>query len=135
MAIVSAIETDAQDFLDKVWIGGDLFIDEEETFKKALGGGAYRNWWLLKPSVLRHLTSYARNFGFQSNDVSDKKTQTLGGTFVVKNGEVVYVHKETSTFDNGDARAMLAAVTGKDINDLPTVASAPATEEACARRQ
>lgn len=86
-----------------------MYIDDEEAFKKAMGGQAYKNWWLLKPSVVKNLISYAKNFGTATADVSDKKSQMLGGTMVIKNSEVVYVHKETATFDNGDAKLMLAA--------------------------
>lgn len=131
LTVVSAVETGAQDFLDNVWPGGALYIDEEESVKKALGGTPYKMWWLLKPSVLRVASSFAKRFGFASDDLTDKKTQLTGGVFVVKKGEVAFVHRETSTFDNGDAREILAAALGKDIKD---VAATPKTyEEVCTR--
>jgi len=101
-----------------VWPSGDLYIDDEEAFKKALGGPTYKSWWLLKPSVMRNLFSYASRFGTGTNDVTDKKTQLLGGTVVVRGGEIVYTHTETSGFDNGDAREMLAAALGKPVEEL-----------------
>ena len=67
-----------------------MWIDEEEAFKKALGGQTYRTWWLLKPSVLKNILSFASRFGSSTSDVTDVKTQTLGGTIVVKDGKVVY---------------------------------------------
>lgn len=113
-----------------MWPNGEIFIDENEEFKKALGGGQVRNWWLLKPSVLMNIVSYARSFGAGTKDTTHKKTQLLGGTFVVVNGEVVYTHRETSTFDNGSAKELLAAVLGKDVKDLPPdVGATPQAEE------
>jgi len=118
LAVVSSIDTGAQEFTDAVWPDGEIYIDEEETFKKALGGQIYRTFWLLRPVVLRNLASVLRKHGTATADVTDKKTQLLGGTFVVKQGEVVYTHRETATFDNGDAREVLAAVLGKDVSEL-----------------
>lgn len=135
---MSAIDTGADEFVEKVWPTGELYFDDEEAFKKALGGPAYRTWWLLKPSVLRNILAYAGSFGSSTADVTDKKTQLLGGTFVVRDGEVVFSHKETSSFDSGDARALLAAVLGKPIGDLASVVdlaskATPATGDVCTR--
>lgn len=112
-----------------------MYIDEDEEFKKSLGGGAYRNWWLLKPSVLAKMFSYASRFGTGTNDVTDKKTQLLGGTMIIKNGEVIFTHKETSTFDNGDAKEMLAAVLGKSVSDLDLAKTTPAQYDAVCTRE
>ena len=90
-----------------------VFVDDEEVFKKALGGKALSTWWILKPWVIKDVLSFAKKFGSFTGDVTDKKTQMLGGTMVIKNGEVIYVHRETSSFDNGDANDLLAAVLGK----------------------
>lgn len=75
-----------------------------------------------------------RKGGYAFDDVSDKKTQTMGGTFVVRGGEVVYTHLETSSFDNGDARELLAAVLQKDVKDLPALAATPVEAEVCERK-
>jgi len=132
MSVVSAIDTGAQEFIDSVWTGGDLYIDEEEAFKKALGGGdTYRTWWLLRPSVIRAALGYVRNFGQSADDIKDKKTQMMGGAFVVKGGEVVYAHKETTTFDNGSAKEMLAAVLGKDVKDLDALTTPDTYNAVC----
>jgi len=135
LAVVSAIDTGAQDFLDSVWPGGALYLDEEESFKKALGGPAASLWWLLKPSFLSKARSYVKRFGLATDDVSDKKTQTMGGTFVVKNKQVVYVHQETTSFDNGDARELLAAVTGKDLSEVPDLTTPKQDEAVCEVRK
>lgn len=108
--MVTATDIGAQDFIDAVWPGGDVYIDEAEAFKLALGSATYRTWWLLRPAVVKDILSFSRRFGFSSADVSDKKTQLLGGTLVIKNGEVVYTHRETTTFDNGSVDSLLAAV-------------------------
>lgn len=118
-----------------MWPSGDLYIDDEEAFKTALGGPKYRNWWLLKPSVLRNLFSYASRFGTATDDVTDKKTTLLGGALVIRNGEVVYTHKETNTFDNGDARELLAAALGKPLEALDVdVSSTPEQYDAICTR-
>lgn len=98
-------------------------MDEDESFKKALGGGNYKTWWLLKPSVLLHAVNYVKRFGQSAGDVTDKKTQMMGGAFVVKSGNVVYTHRETSTFYNGDAKELLAACLGKDVSSLDALPS------------
>lgn len=135
LTVISAIDTGAQDFIDAVWPEGDLYIDPSEEFKKALGGDTYRTWWLLRPSVMRSILSYARSFGSSTADVTDKKTQLLGGIFVVKNRQVVYAHQETATFDNGDAKAVLAAVLGKDVGELRGANDTPKQSEVCSADQ
>ena len=133
MTVVSAIETGADEFREAVWTDGELYFDDQEAFKKALGGTTYRTWWLLKPWVMQAALAYAKRFGAGTDDVTHKKTQMLGGTFVVKAGEVVYTHHETSTFDNGSAKAVLAAVLGKSVDELPdTLPETPPTSEALA---
>ena len=58
--------------------------------KKALGGRAYKNYWLLRPSVVRHLVSYASRFGTGTSDVLHEKTNLLGGTLVLsKEGKIL----------------------------------------------
>lgn len=133
LTVVSAIETGADEFREAVWTDGELYFDDQEAFKKALGGATYRTWWLLKPWVMQAALAYAKRFGAGTDDVTHKKTQMLGGTFVVKAGEVVYTHHETSTFDNGSAKAVLAAVLGKSVDELPdTLPETPPTSEALA---
>lgn len=135
---MSAVDIGAQEFIDAVWKGGAIYIDEEETFKRALGGETYRSWWLLKPSVLSKMMGFARSFGTGSADITDKKTQMLGGTMVIKGGKVVYTHKETSTFDNGSAQDLLAAVKGEGtcapaMDSTPSQATAVECDVKCSR--
>jgi len=133
IAIISAQEKGATEFVDAAWPKGDgIYIDESEAFKKALHDGQgvkYKLWWLMLPSVLFNMAAYVKRVGSGTSDVTDKATQILGGTFVVKDGKVVYTHQETSSFDNGDAKELLAAVLGKQVSDLG-VASTPEQYEA-----
>lgn len=78
-------------------------------------------WRALLPSVLARAVRILRStmVGQSTSDVTNPKTKLLGGTFVVKDGEVVFLHQETSTFYNGDAREVLAAVLGQKSSDLP----------------
>ena len=134
LAVVTSTDIGAQDFIDAVWPNGELWVDDSEEIKKSLGGPKYQSWWLLKPSVLKNLVKYARAGGSAMDDISHKNTQTLGGTFVVVGGEVVYSHRETSSFDNGDAKLLLAAALRKDVADLTDI-STPAQEAAvCVRK-
>jgi len=132
MAVVSAIDTGAQDFLDTVWTGGDLYIDSEMAFKKALSGGReYSNIWLLRPSVLFNAVRFSRSQGSQTNDLTDPKTKLLGGALVVsKEGKVLYQSSEGSNFSPGSAADILSAVTGKKVEATP---SQETTVEACSR--
>lgn len=129
MTIVSAQDKGAQEFIDAVWPGGELYTDEEEEFKKSLGGTRYKTWWLLKPWVLKDVLSFAKRFGMSTADTTDAKTQMLGGTIVVKEGKVVHVHRETSAFDNGSAKELLAAVLGKPVSALGDISVTPRQDE------
>eukprot|EP00900_Chrysochromulina_parva_P002097 jgi/Chrpa1/11889/Chrysochromulina_OHIO_Genome00006106-RA len=66
------------------------------------------------------MLSLGRQVGAYNGDVSDKKTQVLGGTMVIKNGKAIYVHKETASFNSGDANDLLFAALGG--NSAPTPA-------------
>uniref|UniRef100_A0A7S0P590 Peroxiredoxin-like 2 activated in M-CSF stimulated monocytes n=1 Tax=Calcidiscus leptoporus TaxID=127549 RepID=A0A7S0P590_9EUKA len=121
LSIVSAAEQGADDFRSAVWTDGDLYIDEEESFKKALGGRNVSVWRALQPSAIARAIRIIStgNVRQSTADVTNKKTKLLGGTFVVKDGQVVFTHYETPNFDNGEAREILAAVLGKKVADLP----------------
>lgn len=130
--MVSGTDIGSQEFLDAVWKGGELYIDDDELFKRALGGEKYKNRWLLKPSVLRNLAAFTRSNGALMNDVSSEKTQMLGGTMVFNaKGELLHEYRETSSFDNGSGQALLDAVLGKAPGSTPTQAEACASSEAC----
>jgi hypothetical protein len=120
LAVVTAIDTGAQDFIDAAWKGGEIYIEPEEVFKNGLPGSAsYKSWWLLKPSVAMNLISFVKRFGNSQADISDKKTQLRGGTLVIKDGKVVHVHRETASFDNGNVADLLAACRGAGATATP----------------
>mmetsp|Transcript_40059 Transcript_40059/g.105924 ORF Transcript_40059/g.105924 Transcript_40059/m.105924 type:complete len:166 (-) Transcript_40059:321-818(-) len=112
LAVVTGTDQGADDFMESVWKGGDLFVDDDEAFKRSLGHRPISAWWVLKPWVIKDVMSFVRQYGQSTTDVTNKKTQMLGGSMVIKNGEVVYVHRETTSFDNGNAKDLLAAVLG-----------------------
>lgn len=128
LTVVTGTEVGAQDFIDNVWKGGEVLLDEEEVFKRALGGEVYKNRWLLKPSVLRNAKSFSSQNGFNFEDLKGpaaEKTQMLGGTLVIsKEGEVLHEFRETKEFHNGDAQDLLNAVTGR-------TAATPSQAEVC----
>ena len=110
LAVVTGTDVGAQEFTDAVWQGGDIYVDSAETFKRALGGKARQNWNILRPSVMRNIVGFVKRFGHDEQDIKDPKTQMLGGTLVLKDDKVRYVFRETATFDNGPAQAVLDAV-------------------------
>ena len=134
--MVSGTDIGSQDFLDAVWKGGELYIDDDEIFKRALGGEKYKNRWLLKPSVLKNLVGYTKANGQATNDLSSEKTQMLGGTMVFSaKGELLHEYHESSSFDNGSGQALLEVVQGKTPATTPTqaeaCASSSSSSEAC----
>ena len=135
LAVVTSQDKGAQEFVDAVWKGGAIYIDDDEAFKRALGSRSYKYWWLLRPTVVKKIISYVGSFGQNTVDSMDAKTQLLGGVFIVKNGEVIYTHRETPTFDNGNAKEMLAAVLGTDVNSLPAMATTPRQDAAVCTKE
>lgn len=127
LTVVSGTEEGADEFLEAAWKGGELFIDDEEVVKRSLGGHGFKNYWLLRPSVLRHLGSYARRFGAGTSDITHEKTQMLGGTLVINTeGKVVHEFHETSTFYQGSAADLLKAVQGLSPTPLQQEVCEPA---------
>lgn len=102
----------AQQFIDDVWKGGEVYLDASEAFKHMLhpGGGTYSALAILRPSVIRHVVRYAKRFGHGESDIKDKGNQMLGGTVVVEGGKTIYQFRETKKFENGSAQAVLDAV-------------------------
>ena len=120
MVVVSAQATGAEDFIEAVWQGGELFVDEDEAFKKALGGLPYKNRWLFKPSVLARLGSVVGN-GRDFSDLNDK-SQMLGGTMVVDRSGVLFAKPESESFAHAEVDEVLEAMRA-------AVAPTPATRD------
>lgn len=89
-----------------MWSEDEIYIDDENSFKQALGGKAYRNVWLMKPSVIAAIVR-ARILGMSQVDLNSK-TSILGGTIVVKDGQVVFEQREGSSFNYADPEDILA---------------------------
>ena len=57
------------------------------------------------------MVGYVRRFGTGTSDLLHAKTNMLGGTLVLsKEGKVVHEFQETSSFYQGEAADLLAAV-------------------------
>ena len=117
MVVVSAQATGAEDFIEAVWQGGELFVDEDEAFKKALGGLPYKNRWLFKPSVLTRLGSVVGN-GRDFSDLNDK-SQMLGGTMVVDRSGVLFAKPESESFAHAEVDEVLAAMRAGAVAPTP----------------
>ena len=91
------------------WSDSDPFYnDEAESFKKALGGAEYKNWWLAKPSVVRMLFN-SKAVGHSEADLAGS-SKLLGGVLVVSpSGGVIFAEQETSTFEYPATSVVLAA--------------------------
>lgn len=101
--------TSIDDFMAAVWKDGEVVIDEEEVFKKALGGQVYKNRWLLAPSVIRRIFATA-GFGTKTDDLNEK-SKMLGGAMIVNKQGVLFAEAETSGFTYPSADTLLAALT------------------------
>mmetsp|Transcript_86 Transcript_86/g.191 ORF Transcript_86/g.191 Transcript_86/m.191 type:complete len:139 (+) Transcript_86:265-681(+) len=120
LTIVAGTDTGAPEFMEDVWKGGELFVDDQDKVKQALGGRQYKNYWLLRPSVVRHLVSYVSRFGSGQSDLLHDKTKLLGGTLVFsEQGEIVYEFLETTSFYQGSAADLLEAVKGLSCSVAP----------------
>ena len=117
MVVVSAQATGAEDFIEAVWQGGELFVDEDEAFKKALGGLPYKNRWLFKPSVLARLGSVVGN-GRDFSDLNDK-SQMLGGTMVVDRSGVLFANPESESFAHAEVDEVLEAMRAGNVAATP----------------
>ena len=117
MVVVSAQATGAEDFIEAVWQGGELFVDEDEAFKKALGGLPYKNRWLFKPSVLARLGSVVGN-GRDFSDLNDK-SQMLGGTMVVDRSGVLFAKPESESFAHAEVDEVLEAMRAGNVAPTP----------------
>jgi len=96
------------EFVSSVWQDGEVFVDEAETFKKALGGQKYKNRWLLSPAVIRRIFA-SMGFGSFTGDLNEKSTM-LGGAMIVGRQGVLFSQTETSGFVYPKADVLLAAL-------------------------
>ena len=117
MVVVSAQATGAEDFIEAVWQGGELFVHEDEAFKKALGGLPYKNRWLFKPSVLARLGTVVGN-GRDFSDLNDK-SQMLGGTMVVDRSGVLFAKPESESFAHAEVDEVLEAMRAGNVAPTP----------------
>ena len=117
MVVVSAQATGAEAFIEAAWQGQELFIDEDEAFKRALGGLPYKNRWLFKPSVLARLGSVVGN-GRDFSDLNDK-SQMLGGTMVVDRSGVLFAKPESESFAHAEVDEVLEAMRAGNVAPTP----------------
>ncbi len=142
LVVVSAQPTGAQAFLDAVWSDGELYVDEDEGFKKALGENSnaqkYSNWWLLRPGSLLNIFRSTGNG--KSFDDLNAKSMTLGGEFVIHPSKgVVFQRREDSTFGHASGATLLEVVRalndGRDVNGVPptplTAAAVSESKQQC----
>ena len=95
----------------------------------ALGGRAYKNSWLLKPSVILRIAG-TRRFGASMGDLNAKSSM-LGGVVVMSSGgEVVYAEAESSSFAMPSADSVLSALRAAASAPPP-----PSREPACTPAQ
>jgi len=91
-----------------VWPTDEVLLDEDETFKKALGGQKYKNRWLLSPQVIARIIRVLR-YGSKVDDLNEK-SKMLGGVMIVNQAGLVFAEAETPKFLYPSARALLRAL-------------------------
>ena len=109
MSAVTSQPAGIDEFKEAVWQGGEVLLDESETFKKALGGQMYKNHWLLSPAVIRRIFQVQDRFGIQTSDLN-KKSNLLGGVMIVNKDGVLFAEAETSGFIYPSADTLLRAL-------------------------
>ena len=126
LAVVTSQSVGIDEFKEAVWPSDDVLLDEDEVFKKALGGQTYKNRWLLNPAVIARIFK-VRSFGAQVDDLNDKSTM-LGGAMIVTKEGVAYAEAETSSFVYPSASELLAA-----LDSSSSVACTPSTSDATSK--
>ena len=106
VCVVTSQPTGIDEFKEAVWQGGEVLLDEGETFKKALGGQAYKNRWLLRPTVIRRILKVISLFGTNVGDLNEKSSM-LGGAMIVNKAGVLFAEAETSGFIYPSAETLL----------------------------
>lgn len=107
---ISSQSQNWEEFKAAVWKDDDVFVDEDDAFKKALGGGQipqYRNMWLLKPSVV---LAIARSMKWGTGSDLNAKTSSLGGTILVQDDVVRFAQTEDSTFNYAPVDEVLGVI-------------------------
>jgi len=126
LTVVTSQPAGIEEFKTAVWPTDEILVDEDETFKKALGGEKYKNRWLLSPAVIARIFK-VKGFGSQFDDLNDKSTM-LGGAMIVNGEGVIFAEAETSGFVYPSAAELLSALDSR----APTLSCTPSTTEATA---
>lgn len=108
LVAIGSIPDNAEAFKTAVWEPDDVYVDEGDVFKTALGGGKYKNWWLAKPSVIAAIVR-ALSYGGAQDDLN-AKTSTMGGTVLVKDSKVLFSKVESSSFGYASPDEVLKAL-------------------------
>jgi len=128
LSVVVSQDTGIDDFVEAVWKGGEVLIDDGEIFKKALGGETYKNRWLLNPMVIRRIFQVA-GLGTRTDDLNEKSNM-LGGAMIVSKDGIHFAQAETSSFVYPSADTLLQALDAAKISCSPR--ATPSTAEATA---
>lgn len=100
----------AQEFLDGKFWQGELLVDQPHAVFQALGTRKVGLWTLGSPSVVSAL-SKAMRMGIPKNFEGSTLDGTLGGTYVVSNGEFVYEYQNQDFGDHAPGEEVLQACT------------------------
>eukprot|EP00747_Dinoflagellata_sp_TGD_P193352 gnl/TRDRNA2_/TRDRNA2_59394_c0_seq1.p2 gnl/TRDRNA2_/TRDRNA2_59394_c0~~gnl/TRDRNA2_/TRDRNA2_59394_c0_seq1.p2 ORF type:complete len:153 (+),score=32.13 gnl/TRDRNA2_/TRDRNA2_59394_c0_seq1:247-705(+) len=110
LVLIGYEEEGAQEFIDGKFWDGDLLIDAPHAAFKALGTQSAGLWTLAKPSVVKELMRANRE-GVPTNFNGGTKDPTLGGTYIVNNGNLVYEYQHQTFGDHATGEEVLQACT------------------------
>lgn len=144
LVVIAPGTTGVQAFIDAVWEGGEVFVDDGAEFKKAMwegdkGGGKLSNFWLAKPTVIAKMLKVAKLYGHEENDIKLPTAPLLGGELLLgrrattgDNG-VLFEFHENSEFGHASVETLLTqarkamAATAAPAPPSPAAANAAAS--------
>mmetsp|Transcript_83605 Transcript_83605/g.261206 ORF Transcript_83605/g.261206 Transcript_83605/m.261206 type:complete len:159 (+) Transcript_83605:193-669(+) len=127
LVLVGYEDVGAQEFLDGKFWEGDVFIDTPHAVFKALGTQTAGLWTLAKPSVIAGIRKAASK-GVPANQKGGTTDPTLGGTYVVHEGNFVYEYQHQHFADHASGDEVLEACASAAKGTCPMPPGQPSTK-------
>mmetsp|Transcript_57875 Transcript_57875/g.134839 ORF Transcript_57875/g.134839 Transcript_57875/m.134839 type:complete len:156 (-) Transcript_57875:53-520(-) len=108
LVLVGYEDVGAQEFLDGGYWQGEVFVDAPHAVFKALSTRSAGLWTLATPSVIAGIRR-ATAMGIHANQKGSNLDPTLGGTYVVNDGNFVYEYQHDTFADHAPGAEVLQA--------------------------
>mmetsp|Transcript_113953 Transcript_113953/g.317331 ORF Transcript_113953/g.317331 Transcript_113953/m.317331 type:complete len:156 (-) Transcript_113953:60-527(-) len=108
LVLVGYEDVGAQEFLDGKFWQGELLVDKPHAVFKALGTQSAGLWTLAKPSVVAGIRR-ASALGVPADMKGATNDTTLGGTYIVNEGQFVYEYQHQTFADHASGEEVLSA--------------------------